>query len=71
MIADDLIVQGSKVRFKIKAGAPNNNIHVNSSGKVGFQTPTPVLVLHEGMLSAPSDLHPPGSASSFDIQSFS
>jgi hypothetical protein len=39
-------ITGAKVPFKILAGAPNNSLFVNSSGKVGLRTATPVLDLH-------------------------
>ena len=39
-------ITGAKVPFTITAGAATNSIFVNSTGKVGFRTSTPVLDLH-------------------------
>ncbi|MBI5935383.1 MAG: tail fiber domain-containing protein [Chloroflexi bacterium] len=39
-------VTGSKTPFKVTAGAATNSIFVDSTGRVGFRTGTPVLDLH-------------------------
>src|SRR5690606_21971479 len=39
-------VSGAKVPFTVEANAPDNSIYIDSSGKVGFRTATPVLDLH-------------------------
>ncbi len=47
-------ITGAKVPFKIEAGAPTNNVYVDSTGKVGFQTSTPVLDLHVATGNTPA-----------------
>ncbi|RPJ08785.1 MAG: tail fiber domain-containing protein [Deltaproteobacteria bacterium] len=39
-------VTGGKTPFKVQAGAPSNSVYVDSTGRVGFRTSTPVLDLH-------------------------
>jgi hypothetical protein len=39
-------VTGAKTPFTIIAGAPSNSLYVNSNGKVGLGTATPILDLH-------------------------
>ena len=39
-------VTGSKVPFKIIAGAPTSSLYVSSSGRIGLKTSNPVLNLH-------------------------
>jgi len=39
-------VSSAKVPFKIIAGAPTNSLYVDSSGRVGFKTSTPVVEAH-------------------------
>jgi hypothetical protein len=39
-------ITGSKVPLTITAGAPTNSVFVDSSGRVGLRTSTPVLDLH-------------------------
>src|SRR3979411_2707032 len=39
-------INGSKVPFTITAGAATNSIFVDSTGRVGLRTSTPVLDLH-------------------------
>ena len=45
---------GSKVPFTITAGATTNSIFVDSSGRVGFRTSTPVLDLHVNTSNTPA-----------------
>lgn len=39
-------ITGARVPFKVEAGAATDSIFVDSSGRVGFRTSTPVLDLH-------------------------
>src|SRR5260370_10745455 len=39
-------ITGNKVPFTVTAGAATNSIFVDSTGRVGFRTATPVLDLH-------------------------
>lgn len=47
-------ITGSKVPFTITAGAATNSIFVDSTGKVGFRTSTPVLDLHTKTNNTPA-----------------
>ncbi len=39
-------ITGARVPFKVEAGAATDSIFIDSSGRVGFRTSTPVLDLH-------------------------
>jgi hypothetical protein len=45
---------GSKVPFTVTAGAATNSIFVDSTGRVGFRTSTPVLDLHVATSNTPA-----------------
>lgn len=47
-------ITGSKVPFTITAGATTNSIFVDSTGRVGFRTSTPVLDLHAATSNTPA-----------------
>ncbi|HEX2165118.1 MAG TPA: hypothetical protein VHM02_14335, partial [Thermoanaerobaculia bacterium] len=47
-------VTGAKVPFTITAGASTNSIFVDSTGRVGFRTSTPVLDLHVSTSNTPA-----------------
>ncbi|HKR00843.1 MAG TPA: tail fiber domain-containing protein [Pyrinomonadaceae bacterium] len=47
-------ITGSKVPFTITAGASTNSIFVDSTGRVGFRTSTPVLDLHAATSNTPA-----------------
>lgn len=47
-------VTGSKTPFTITAGATTNSIFVDSTGRVGFRTSTPVLDLHVNTSNTPA-----------------
>ena len=47
-------ITGSRVPFTITAGATTNSIFVDSSGRVGFRTSTPVLDLHVNTSNTPA-----------------
>jgi hypothetical protein len=47
-------VTGAKVPFTVTAGASTNSIFVDSTGRVGFRTATPVLDLHVNTSNTPS-----------------
>ncbi len=47
-------ITGSKVPFTITAGASTNSIFVDSTGRVGFRTSTPVLDLHTNTSNTPA-----------------
>jgi hypothetical protein len=47
-------ITGSKVPFTVTAGAATNSIFVDSTGRVGFRTATPVLDLHVSTSNTPA-----------------
>ncbi|HET9225608.1 MAG TPA: tail fiber domain-containing protein [Thermoanaerobaculia bacterium] len=47
-------ITGSRVPFTITAGASTNSIFVDSTGRVGFRTSTPVLDLHVNTSNTPA-----------------
>jgi hypothetical protein len=47
-------ITGSKVPFTITGGASTNSIFVDSTGRVGFRTSTPVLDLHVNTSNTPA-----------------
>ncbi|MFP5285812.1 MAG: tail fiber domain-containing protein, partial [Thermoanaerobaculia bacterium] len=47
-------ITGAKVPFTITAGASTNSIFVDSTGRVGFRTSTPVLNLHVATSNTPA-----------------
>lgn len=47
-------ITGTKVPFTITAGASTNSIFVDSTGRVGFRTSTPVLDLHVATSNTPA-----------------
>lgn len=46
-------ITGSKVPFTVTAGAATNSLFVDSTGRVGFRTSTPVLDLHVNTSNTP------------------
>ncbi|HEX2164038.1 MAG TPA: hypothetical protein VHM02_08825, partial [Thermoanaerobaculia bacterium] len=47
-------VTGARVPFTIRAGASTNSVFVDSTGRVGFRTSTPVLDLHVNTSNTPA-----------------
>ncbi|HJQ35784.1 MAG TPA: tail fiber domain-containing protein [Thermoanaerobaculia bacterium] len=47
-------ITGSKVPFTVTAGASTNSIFIDSTGRVGFRTSTPVLDLHVNTSNTPA-----------------
>jgi hypothetical protein len=47
-------ITGAKVPFTVTAGASTNSIFVDSTGRVGFRTSTPVLDLHVNTSNTPA-----------------
>ena len=46
-------ITGARVPFTVEAGATTNSIYVDSTGRVGFRTSTPVLDLHVNTSNTP------------------
>jgi hypothetical protein len=63
-------VTGSLVPFTLTAGAPTNAIFVDSSGRVGFRTSTPVLDLHISTGNTPAMRMEQTSAGGFTAQTW-
>src|SRR3954449_7129659 len=47
-------ISGSKVPFTLTAGAPTNSIFVDSTGRLGLRTATPVLDIHVATSNTPA-----------------
>ncbi|MGZ8843719.1 MAG: tail fiber domain-containing protein [Pyrinomonadaceae bacterium] len=63
-------ITGSKVPFTITAGAATNSIFVDSTGRVGFRTSTPVLDLHVKTGNTPALRLEQSNASGFTAQTW-
>lgn len=61
---------GSLTPFTLIAGAPNNSIFVDSGGRVGFRTATPVLDLHVATGNTPALRLEQNGASGFTAQTW-
>jgi hypothetical protein len=61
---------GSRVPFTIRAGAATNSIFVDSGGRVGFRTGTPVLDLHVATGNTPALRLEQNSSSGFTAQTW-
>jgi len=63
-------ITGAKIPFTIVAGAANNSIFVDSTGRVGFRTSTPVLDLHAKTSNTPALRLEQDSAGGFTAQTW-
>ncbi len=63
-------ITGAKVPFTVTAGASTNSIFVDSSGRVGFRTSTPVLDLHVSTSNTPALRLEQTSAGGFTAQTW-
>jgi hypothetical protein len=63
-------VTGSKVPFTVTAGAATNSIFVDSTGRVGFRTSTPVLDLHVDTGNTPAMRLEQNSSGGFSAQTW-
>ncbi len=63
-------ITGSKVPFTITAGARTNSIFVDSTGRVGFGTSTPVLDLHVSTGNTPAIRQEQTNAGGFTAQTW-
>lgn len=63
-------VTGSKVPFTVTAGAATNSIFVDSTGRVGFRTNTPVLDLHVNTSNTPALRLDQNSSGGFTAQTW-
>ncbi len=63
-------ITGSKVPFTITAGASTNSIFVDSTGRVGFRTSTPVLDLHVATSNTPAVRFEQNNSGGFTAQTW-
>ncbi len=63
-------ITGSKVPFTVTAGASTNSIFVDSTGRVGFRTSTPVLDLHVNTSNTPALRLEQNSSGGFTAQTW-
>jgi hypothetical protein len=63
-------ITGAKVPFTITAGASTNSIFVDSTGRVGFRTSTPVLDLHVATSNTPAIRLEQNNAGGFTAQTW-
>src|SRR5205085_1095568 len=47
-------LDNSKIPFTVRASAPNNSLFINTNGKVGFRTSSPLLDLHMATTDTPA-----------------
>ncbi|HEX2254490.1 MAG TPA: hypothetical protein VHQ65_14570 [Thermoanaerobaculia bacterium] len=63
-------ITGARVPFTIEAGATTNSLYVDSTGRVGFRTATPVLDLHVSTSNTPGIRLEQTSAGGFTAQTW-
>jgi Chaperone of endosialidase len=63
-------ITGAKVPFTVTAGAATNAIFVDSTGRVGFRTSTPVLDLHVSTSNTPAIRLEQNSSGGFTAQTW-
>ncbi len=63
-------ITGAKVPFTLTAGAPSNSIFVDSSGRVGLRTATPVLDLHINTSNTPGQRLEQNNSGGFTAQTW-
>jgi len=63
-------VTGSKIPFTVTAGAPTNSVFVDSSGRLGLRTGTPVLDVHVATGNTPALRLEQNSSGGFTAQTW-
>ncbi len=63
-------VTGSKTPFKVTAGAPSNSFFMDSSGRIGLKTATPILDLHINTNNTPAFRLEQNSSGGFTAQTW-
>lgn len=63
-------ITGARVPFTIRAGAATNSLFVDSTGRVGFRTSTPVLDLHVNTSNTPALRLEQNSSGGFTAQTW-
>ena len=63
-------VTGAKTPFKVTAGAPTNSFFMDSSGRIGLKTATPILDLHINTNNTPAFRLEQNSSGGFTAQTW-
>jgi hypothetical protein len=63
-------ITGARVPFTIAAGAPTNSLFMDSTGRAGFRTSTPVLDLHAATANTPAIRLEQNSSGGFTAQTW-
>jgi Chaperone of endosialidase len=63
-------ITGARVPFTVEAGATTNSVYVDSTGRVGFRTSTPVLDLHVNTSNTPALRLEQNSSGGFTAQTW-
>jgi len=63
-------ITGARVPFTLRAGAPTNALFVDSGGRIGFRTATPVLDLHIATTDTPAARLEQNNAGGFNPQTW-
>jgi len=63
-------ISGQKVPFTVTAGAPTNSVFVDSTGRLGLRTATPVLDLHINTSNTPAIRQEQNNSGGFTAQTW-
>ena len=63
-------ITGSRVPFTVEGGATTDSVYVDSTGRVGFRTATPVLDLHVNTSNTPGQRLEQNSSGGFTAQTW-
>lgn len=63
-------ITGARVPFTVEAGATTNSVYVDSTGRIGFRTSTPVLDLHVATSNTPAIRLEQNSSGGFTAQTW-
>ncbi len=63
-------ITGARVPFTVEAGATTNSLYIDSTGRVGFRTATPVLDLHPNTSNTPGLRLEQNSSGGFTAQTW-
>ena len=63
-------ITGAKVPFTVEAGATTNSVYIDSTGRVGFRTSTPVLDIHINTSNTPAIRLEQNSSGGFTAQTW-
>jgi hypothetical protein len=63
-------ITGSKTPFTVEAGATTNSVYIDSTGRIGFRTSTPVLDLHLNDSDTPGQRFEQNNSGGFSAQTW-